>query len=882
MAYVTVSGLSSGLYVPISVIGTASNIAIKVTQPTPNTAGISSTSGYTTTLTGWNAQNGTVIDLRATSSSEYATQVYVTLSIGGASSTWYITTQNAPNNAPNPPPSFENLTDQPLNTNVYTTEVYQVAGLSATATASVLGNGGSGTGGNTAKIAKSSTATVDGNGVLSGASFTSSSITVSNGDYIQLRQLTSTANNTSITTTLTIGTGLPVNWSVSTGNPPDSSIDTFNFQNITGATPGQQYSSAVNSNGDLYTVTGVASGVTLNVTLESSKLINSSGVETTPLSPLPRVQINNGSIGTFPATVQLNDTVRIWMYAGSNYGDQTWAQIKVGDYTPQPWKIFNSATPDTTPDTVTFKNRTNRPPSTATNSNAVSITGIQTGVQVTTTNGALISKNGGTYSASPVNVVEGDTISLQLTSSATLGGSVSTTVSIGDLTGITWSVGTWATAPTTELMTGQWYSRLMVINQANDARQEKKEDGLAIGTVLPISRFQDDSFEGASGDLDGTMESRYPGWMECDGRELTVSTYYELWNVIGNTYGGSGAYSSSTNSYSGTFKLPNYRNRKLVGVGPIDGNNASSPSVTTYKGADPSSASTGDANQVGSSGGNWIIDTVDTQGARPPEQVYDGSPTDIDGPFYVLGAIRTTGYSGVTTDVDFVIGNNGYISATVGPLDDVFTKIGQHTHFMLTGQETDEDISFIGWGVPSYGGAGDSGSGSGVDGRWIADRPSPADELYGAPYTSDTVTYGWWWRSPKSNTPVLDNAAGDHLAMIDTSSTNATTDPFDPGAFGGALTHSHYISETAFNDPKTQYGWGNNTGSGTVAGTFPTTYGNTLTVQFNQSQLQITSNTATFTLNSTKQIVPTVNLSPQKKIPIMNKYVRVKYLIKVY
>ena len=100
MAYVTVSGLTTGLYVPITVIGTASNIAILVTQPGTNPYSIASTSGYTTTLTGWFAQNGTVIDLRATSSTEYAQTTYVTLEVGGTSSTWYLTTENAPNNAP--------------------------------------------------------------------------------------------------------------------------------------------------------------------------------------------------------------------------------------------------------------------------------------------------------------------------------------------------------------------------------------------------------------------------------------------------------------------------------------------------------------------------------------------------------------------------------------------------------------------------------------------------------------------------------------------------------------------------------------------------------------------------------------------------------------
>ena len=866
MAYIQVSGLTSGLAVPITIIGTASNIGVLVTQPTPNTAALASTTGYSNTLTGWSAQNGTIVDVRATSSDQYSTQTYVTVQIGSYSATWYLTTQNIPNNAPNPPPVFDNLIDQPTNTFVYS-NVQQIVGLSTSATASVLGFGGSGSAGNTATIARSTSPSTDGNGVLIGASFTLSSITVSNGDYIQLRQLTSTSNTTTITSSVTIGAGLPIEWSVTTGLPSDTLVNSFTFNNITGANRSQDYASSVDAFGTAYVVSGLSAGVSVLVTLTS---------HTSPTTP--RIQVNGGSIGTFPVSVSNGDQVRIWTLSGPNYGNVVETQIAVGTYSPLPWRITNKLTPDTTPDPVTFKNRINRAPSTLINSNAVSIAGIDEPVTISTTNGALISINGGTYQSSPRTVSAGDTVSLQLTSSATLSATRTTTVTIGTGFSTTWSVTTWAAAPTTELMVSQWYSKLAVIDQSTEERLEKKEDGLAIGTVLPVLKFQDGDF----GNLDGDMSSRYPGWMECDGRSISAVTYWELFDVIGNQYGGNGAYNDITNVYSGSFNLPNYRNRKLAGVGPVDGNNAASAALVTYVGSDPTSASSGDSNLSGSSGGNWIVDTIDSQGQRPTEQVYDTSPNDVTGPFFNVGAIRTTGYSGIITEIDYNIGNDGYISATVGPLEESFTKIGRHTHFMLTAQETDEDISYIGWGVPSYGGAGTSGSGSGVDGRWIADRPSPADELYGAPYTSDQVTYGWWWRSPKSNTPNLDNSAGDHLAMIDTSATNATTDSYDPGTFGGALTHSHYLSETAFTDPKNSYAWGNVAGSGTVAGTFPVNYGNTINVRFNQSQLQISANQAVFQLESTKQVVPTVNLSPQKKIPLMNKYFRVKYVIKVY
>ena len=47
------------------------------------------------------------------------------------------------------------------------------------------------------------------------------------------------------------------------------------------------------------------------------------------------------------------------------------------------------------------------------------------------------------------------------------------------------------------------------------------------------------------------------GWLICDGRELDINGYKDLFEVIGYTYGGS----------NGKFKLPDFRETAAVGVG---------------------------------------------------------------------------------------------------------------------------------------------------------------------------------------------------------------------------------------------------------------------------------------------------------------------------
>ena len=75
----------------------------------------------------------------------------------------------------------------------------------------------------------------------------------------------------------------------------------------------------------------------------------------------------------------------------------------------------------------------------------------------------------------------------------------------------------------------------------------------------------------------------------------------DLFDAIGTTYGGTATktLSGNTYSYSGNCVLPNYHNRKLFGIGNVDGNSPSSPTIVTYKGPDVTQGASGDSTTVG-------------------------------------------------------------------------------------------------------------------------------------------------------------------------------------------------------------------------------------------------------------------------------------------
>ena len=137
----------------------------------------------------------------------------------------------------------------------------------------------------------------------------------------------------------------------------------------------------------------------------------------------------------------------------------------------------------------------------------------------------------------------------------------------------------------------------------------------------------------------------YPGWLPCDGRTLNAADYPELWRIIGNEYGGNGAESSS-GVFSGNFKLPDYRGKRLMGTGRSDGNLGSSGIVTPY--LEPDGNEGGSPFLPGSIGGDYEAKASRflpagsevSEVVTPPNRI--GTPTGEKVWYYVTESFCTT------------------------------------------------------------------------------------------------------------------------------------------------------------------------------------------------------------------------------------------------
>ena len=105
----------------------------------------------------------------------------------------------------------------------------------------------------------------------------------------------------------------------------------------------------------------------------------------------------------------------------------------------------------------------------------------------------------------------------------------------------------------------------------------------------------------------------------------------------------------------GTFKLPDYRDRIIVGLGDVDGEGT--PTVENAL-----------VNSVGQTGGQWYISK---------DNILDG------GVFFSIGDVRTTGYQNITADVFTFI--TGSVDFRIGPIDDhIFNRPVEHNHYILS------------------------------------------------------------------------------------------------------------------------------------------------------------------------------------------------------
>lgn len=786
-------------------------------------------------------------------------------------------------NSPNPAPVFNALSNLPLSTPAYSNVVI-IQGL--TSPANVTAGFGTLV---AVRNTNATTTNAAGYSVLTGATFASSA-TVSNGQYLQLL---GTSPNSSFSTTnipVNIGDGIGVStWSISTGQSLSTTPTAFSFPNVTNVAPGIQVASEPRPTSG---ISGLGTGTTVPV-----ELISTTGTT-------PRIKINNGSIGVFPSQVTNGDIITLYNASSTTLGGNVETSIKVGTRIIPTWSIDTYLSPDSTPSYLAPPNLTNRVPNTFITSAVIGLTDFNVPITINATNGALISIDYDTPVAGPrtYNPLNNDLFYLVVQSSASLNTSVSTTVTVGNAPSFTWSVTTYASAPPAAANLSAWYSI-----------KTNKYDGFSIGTVIQVLK------ENVVSEY-GNIQQRFPGFLDCNGASYSASQYPELFNTIGNSYGGSATYNSTTGVYSGSFNVPDYRNRRICGVGIVDANRGGSTFLPV---------STGTINTPGSEGGYWYIDRVDVSGPLPFEQVYGGQndTTGITSPFFELGTVRTSGIETATTEVGFNI--NGFVTANINGISAVNVRAPAHTHELIAGQvEGNDGEPLIPWATKAFyatanydrnpdsgfrNPAGQDGDGtvraglqllwsqllavirggSSFEPQFLLDGtvPGTVEDLLPIQTSSGTFTStffgGNFWASPLSETAaagplmtITQSPARNDAGVIDTVVSTFSISPYaSPGVY---VDHSHLISLDAITNPQTDFTWGAAPGAGTKYQQSLPSSEESIPVRFNQSQVLMDLNDGTFTFNTSIKPIPTVALQPTKTVPIISPFHKVKYIIKAY
>lgn len=205
-----------------------------------------------------------------------------------------------------------------------------------------------------------------------------------------------------------------------------------------------------------------------------------------------------------------------------------------------------------------------------------------------------------------------------------------------------------------------------------------EKTGAALGTVVSIVRpstytsSTTESVEAAAWNINND----YPGWLECDGRTLNVSEYKALYSIIGNTYGGVA---------DSTFKLPDYRSKKICGTGALNGNSGSSLGLPTS--ISPTGTAGGTIDTAGSSGGVYTLSSIRqlpagsevTPGAPSVTPLIGGNSIDT----FSLGTFSSSGFSSVRESKETVL--SGDVTFGVGPISNVsVSAVPPHFHFLET------------------------------------------------------------------------------------------------------------------------------------------------------------------------------------------------------
>jgi hypothetical protein len=363
---------------------------IDTASPISITGGTYSKNGGAYTSTAGTVLVGDTVAVRITSSTSPSTAVNATLSIGGVTDTFTVTTR-AYDTVPTAF-TFTAVSSATISTQ-YVSNSITVAGVDAGVNVPISITGGE-------------YAINTGSGF---GAFVSAAGNVQLGHQVQTRVTSSASGNTSVSATLNIGTVTAV-YSVSTG-VLDLTPDAFTFTSATGTEV-----SAVTESG-IVTVAGMTAGVDVAISVTNGEYAINSG----------------GGFGAFTASggvIRNGYTVKVRSAASASYATPKVVTLDIGGVTGT--FTISTRVADTTPSPFNFTAQTGAEPSAVSTSNTITVAGIDAAVPVNiSVTGGLYSKNGGAYTATSGTVVLGDTVTARLTASAGFNTASTATVTIG-------------------------------------------------------------------------------------------------------------------------------------------------------------------------------------------------------------------------------------------------------------------------------------------------------------------------------------------------------------------------------------------------------------------------------------------------------------------
>jgi hypothetical protein len=246
---------------------------------------------------------------------------------------------------------------------------------------------------------------------VNGGTFSTANKTISNGQTLRVRMVSSGNYNTAKTTTVQVGSS-SATWTITTLTEPAQIPNTFSFNDVQDA----GLNTTITSN--QVTITGITQSVPVSAP--------TNGFESS---------VNGGTFSTAAKTITNGQTLRLRYTTTGNTGETASTIITVGGSPNVSWNVTNQGTADTDPNYFFFDDVDDAAASSLITSSPVLIDGINVPTQVTATNGAEIRVASGSWVAGSTGttISNGQNLRVRITSSADPGGVVETDVTVGSL-----------------------------------------------------------------------------------------------------------------------------------------------------------------------------------------------------------------------------------------------------------------------------------------------------------------------------------------------------------------------------------------------------------------------------------------------------------------